>query len=180
MPKSSYLNYQKFLLGKDGGEGPEVPGWPSAIVGEVFVPIPLWAVTMMTLSESYHLPPLTSSHARQLVDTHDDTISLSASLIGPDRFLFKEGLEFVAEQSMRGSMLESVSGGAAGGLILVTSMTIRTDMYVQSLTFSANASRRETIDVSMTLAHLPRPGLLSQLLDIAAIGVGAALDFRAD
>lgn len=177
MPKSSYLNYQKVLLGKGGFD---TPGWPSAIVGEVFLPIPLWAVTMMTLNESYHLPPLTSSQSRQLVDTHDDTITLSASLIGPDRFLFKEGLEFVAEQSMRGSWLEGITKGATGGLVFITTMTIRTDMYVQSLSFSASASRRETLDLSMTLAHLPRPGMLSQYLDLAAIGLGAALDFRAD
>ena len=132
---------------------------------------------MMSISESYHLPPLTSSASRQLVDTHDDTISLTGSLIGWDRFIFKELLEIQAEQSMRGSFLEKTTMGKVGGLILITTMSIRTDMFVRSLSFSANSSRRDVIDVSISLAHLPRPGPLAQILDAAAVGVGTLMDF---
>jgi hypothetical protein len=59
---------------------------------------------------------------------------------------------------------------------LVTSATIRTDLAVQSLTFSISASRRETLDVTMRLAHLPRPGSLAKLLDLGSVGVGCLTD----
>ena len=176
MAKRSYLS--SFLEGDANGRAGVVPrSVPSAIIADGLLFAPLWAVTAMSISESYHLPPLASSAARQLVDTHDDTISLTAALIGWDRFIWKEYLELIAEQSMRGSMLERASGGQVGGLILVTSMTIRTDMYMQSLSFSANSQRRDVIDVSMTLAHMPRPGLLAQILDLGAVGVGTLMDF---
>jgi len=65
--------------------------------------------------------------------------------------------------------------GACVGLT-VTSLTIRTDIQVQSLSFSVNAAKREVIDVQMTLAHLPLPSLLGKLLDVASVGVGALAD----
>ncbi|PJR10711.1 hypothetical protein CEJ86_29065 [Sinorhizobium meliloti] len=150
---------------------------PSAVIADGFRFVPLWAVSSIAISESYHRPPLGSSFARQLVDTHDDTLTLSASLVGWDRFLWKEYLELVAEASLRGSMLERLSSGKAGGLILVTSITIRTDLYMQSLSFTASATRRDVIDVSMTLVHLPRPGFLAQVLDLSAVGVGTLTEF---
>ena len=176
MSKRSFLT--SFVQGDVNGQAGFLPASiPSAILADGPVIVPLWAVSMMSLSESYHLPPLTSAASRQLVDTHDDTITLTGALIGWDRFIFKELLEIQAEQSMRGSFLEKATFGKAGGLILITTMTIRTDIYVRSLTFTANASRRDVIDVSLTLAHLPRPGPLAQILDLAAVGVGTLMDF---
>jgi hypothetical protein len=107
---------------------------------------------------------------------HDDTLALSAVLVGHERFAWKLGLEQLAEASRRGSALSRFTGGRFGGLILITSLTIRTDIQVQSLSFSVSAARRETIDVSLTLAHLPLPSLLGKLLDVAAVGVGALAD----
>jgi hypothetical protein len=176
MARRSYLS--GFIEGNTNGMVGLVPrSLPSAVLADGLMFIPLWAVSSMSISESYHRPPIGSSLARQLVDTHDDTISLSASLVGWDRFIWKEYLEVVAEASLRGSMLERMSGGKAGGLILVTSMTIRTDLYMQALSLSASATRRDVIDVSMTLVHLPRPGLLSQVLDLTAVAVGTLGDF---
>lgn len=176
MPRRSYLS--GFLEGDVNGMVSAVPrSIPSAVLADGVLFIPLWAVSSLSVAESYHRPPLGSSFARQLVDTHDDTLTMSAALVGADRFLWKEYLEIVAESSLRGSMLEKMSGGKAGGLILVTSLTIRTDLYMQSLSFTASATRRDVIDVSMTLIHLPRPGLLSQALDLAAVGVGTLTEF---
>lgn len=176
MARRSYLS--GFVEGDANGMVGLVPrSIPSAVLADGLMFIPLWAVSSMAVSESYHRPPLGSSFARQLVDTHDDTLTLSAALVGWDRFLWKEYLEIIAESSLRGSMLEKMSGGKAGGLILVTSMTIRTDLYMQSLSFTASATRRDVIDVSMTLIHLPRPGLLAQVLDLAAVGVGTLTEF---
>ena len=81
----------------------------------------------------------------------------------------------MAESSKRGTKL-LVVGPKMNGLVLVTAMTIRTDMQVQSLTFSAAANRRETLDVQMTLAYMPSPGILGKLLDLGSILVSTLSD----
>src|SRR5687768_16900263 len=107
MPRASFLRFPM----------------PSAILADGPLIVPLFAVTSISLSESYHLPPIGSDAERVLVETHDDTISLSGALVGPDRFVWKVMLETVAEQSMRGSVLEVTTGGQVGGLILWTGLT---------------------------------------------------------
>jgi hypothetical protein len=151
---------------------------PSAIISDGVVTVPLWAVNTLSLSETYHLPPIGSSGAKAIVSTHDDTVSVSGVLVGDDRYVWKLALEGLAEASKRGSALAAMTGGLAGGLILVTSMTIRTDMQVQSLSFSASASKRDALDVSITLAHMPLPGALAKLLDIASLGVASLADWK--
>jgi hypothetical protein len=86
-------------------------------------------------------------------------------------------LETMADLSKRGTAIERLSRGKVSGLVLVTAMTIRTDMQIQSLTFTASAARRATLDVSMTLVHVPRPGVFPKVLDVAALQVGALADF---
>jgi hypothetical protein len=139
--------------------------------------VPLFAVTTISISETYHLPPIGSSQERVMVAAHDDTISLSGLLVGPQRFVFKFMLETMADLSKRGTAIERISGGTTSGLTLITSMTIRTDMQIQSLTFTASAARRDVLDVSVALAHVPRPGVLAKALDAARLGVGALADF---
>ncbi|MBZ4422788.1 hypothetical protein [Myxococcus sp. RHSTA-1-4] len=150
---------------------------PSAILSDGLVTLPLYAVSTVTLSQSYHLPPLASSGLRTAVGTHDDTLSLSGLLVGPERFRQKFELELLAESSRRGSVVEGLTGGAAGGLVLITSMTVRTDLQVQSLSFTSSAARRDVLDVSMTLVHMPRPGITGRLLEVASLGVRALADF---
>lgn len=149
---------------------------PSAILADGPLIVPLFAVTSLSLAESYHLPPIGSDERRVLVETHDDTITLSAALIGPQRHLSKFVLETLAEQSMRGSMLDQLTSGQVGGLVLWTGLTVRTDIYVRSLTFNVTAARRDAIDVSLTLEHLPRPGAAAKVLDFAATAVSSLID----
>jgi phage protein U len=151
-------------------------GPPSAVLSDGVTTIPLYAVNQITLAESYHLPAIGSSTARAAVGTHDDSVSLSGVLIGDERFALKFSLETLAETSKRGSALEAVSGGAVSGLVLITGLTVRTDMQVQSLSFTASAGRRDVIDVSMTLQYMPRPGIVAKLLDVANLGVQAMRD----
>jgi hypothetical protein len=149
---------------------------PSAVLADPPLVVPLFAVTSMSLTEAYHLPPIGSSKQRMIVAAHDDTISLNALLVGRERFTLKFLLETMANLSKRGTITERVFRGAVSGLTLVTSMTIRTDLQIQSLTFGASATRREAIDVSMSLVHVPRPGVLAKVLDVASLGVGALGD----
>ena len=150
---------------------------PSAVLSDGAVVVPLFAVSTMTLSETYHLPPISSSKQRMVVAAHDDSITLSALLIGPTRFALKFALETMADLSKRGTVIERVTRGKVSGLVLVTAMTIRTDMQINSLSFTASAAKRGALDVSMALVHVPRPGVLAKVLDIASLGVGALADF---
>jgi|SRR5690349_7371663 len=150
---------------------------PSAIISDGVIPIPIWAVTQMTLSESYHLPAIGSTGAKAIVSTHDDTVSLSGILVGPERYTWKLALETMAESSKRGSALSAMTGGAVGGLILITSMTIRTDMQVQTLSFGSSASKRDVLDLSISLVYMPKPSALGKLLDVASLAVGGLADF---
>jgi hypothetical protein len=150
---------------------------PSAVLSDGLLTVPLYAVTTLSLNETFSLPPIGSTGVRTVVATHDDTLSLNALLVGPERFVWKVQLETLAEVSKRGSTLAALSSGRFSGLILVTSLTIRTDIQVQSLGFSMNATRRDVIEATLSLAHLPLPGSAGLLFDKARLGVAALADF---
>ena len=157
----------------------DVSGAPSAIISDGLVTIPLYAVSQINLTESYHLPAIGTSTMRATVATHDDTISLSGLLVGDERYALKFALETLAESSKLGTALERISQGAVSGLVLISGMTVRTDLQIQSLTFTEQAQRRDVIDVSISLVYMPRPGVLAKLLDLASLGVGSLVDFGA-
>lgn len=149
---------------------------PSAVLFDGVVLVPLWAVTQFSIDSSYFVPQIGGTRRRIAVVSHDDTLSLSAVLLGPLRFAWKVALENLAESSRQGTALSRVAGGSVSGLVLVSTATIRVDLAMQSLTFSQSAGRRDALDVSMRLLHLPRPGSLAKLLDVSSIGVGALTD----
>jgi hypothetical protein len=152
---------------------------PSAVISDGILTVPLWAVTSMQLNETYQLPAIGSTTARAVVAVHDDTITLTGVLLGPERFAWKLALEHLAETSRRGSALGAFTSGRVGGLVLVTSMTIRTDLQVKTLSFTASAAKREVLDVSIALAHMPLPGSLAKLLDVGSFGVSVLADWAA-
>jgi hypothetical protein len=152
-------------------------GRPSAIISDGFTSVPVYGVTSLTLSESYHLPPIGSSGLKAIVSTHDDSVALSGMLLGPDRFTRKLELENLADVGRRGSAFALVTQGRVTGLILVTAMTIRTDVQIQSLSFGASAARRDTLDVSISLEQMPVPGQLGALFDSARLSVAALRDW---
>lgn len=149
---------------------------PSAILTDGLLPIPLFVVTRMSLSETYALPPVGSRGFRAAVDNSEDTVSLAALLVGPQRFAWKQGLELLADFSRRGGALSRWTGGAVGGLILVTAMTVRLDMQVTEMTFTASAQRRDTIEVNINLRHVPQPGPLNMLIDVGHAAVMSLTD----
>jgi hypothetical protein len=161
---------------------------PSALIwdgGLLFVP--LWAVSEISLEQSFHLPPIGSSSMRAIAPVQDTTMRLRGLLVGPERFAWKLALEMAAEAAQRGSAAAAITGPiasaasapglAVSGLVVATSMTIRTDMQVKQLTFTATSNRRETLDVAISLEHLPRPSPMGKLLDVASLGLGALADF---
>lgn len=152
---------------------------PSAVLSDGLTTVPLWAVTALSLEESYILPPIGSSAAKAVVADHDDVVTLSGVLVGPQRAQHKLALEGLAEAGVRGSVLNAVTSGRVTGLVLVTALTIRADMQVRNLSFSVSPARRDVIDVGLTLAHMPPPGGLGRLLDLTSLGVAALSDWEA-
>jgi hypothetical protein len=151
---------------------------PSAVLADPPVLfVPLFAVTAIALTETFYLPPLGVGRQRMVVPAHDDTITLSALLIGPLRYTWKYMLETMADLSKRGGALESIAKGRVGGLVLLTSMALRTDMQIQSLSFSSNTTRRDVVETSITMVHVPRPNSVSRVLEMASVAVGALADY---
>ncbi len=161
---------------------------PSALIWDgALLFVPLWAVSEISLEQSFHLPPIGSTSMRAIAPVQDTTMRLRGLLVGPERFAWKLALEMAAEAAQRGSAAAAITGAiasaasapglAVGGLVVATSMTIRTDMQVKQLTFTATSARRETLDVAISLEHLPRPSPLGKLLDVASLGLGALADF---
>jgi hypothetical protein len=151
---------------------------PSAIISDGIITIPIWAVTSIGLSETYQLPPIGSSGAKAIVADHDDTVTLAGVLVGPERYSWKLSLETLADVGKRGSSIGAFTGGKVSGLILVTSMTIRTDMQIQSLSFTATSLKRDALDVSIQMAFMPLPGALAKLLDAASLAIGGLADWK--
>jgi hypothetical protein len=149
---------------------------PSAVLFDGFIPVPLWAVTQLSVASTYSVPAIGGTSRRVALPAHDDTIALSAVLIGPLRLEWKTALENIAEASRFGTVLSPKAGGIGTGLVLVSAATVRTNLAVQSMSFSFTAARRDTIDVAMSLVHLPPPGSFSRLIDVASIGVGVLTD----
>lgn len=149
---------------------------PSAVLFDGYLPVPLWAVSSMSIEASYALPQVGGGTQRVALPAHDDSISLTAVLLGPERFAWKTALENAAEASRFGTALSPKRAGLGSGLALVTAATIRTNLAVQSLSFSLTAARQDTIDVTMRLLHLPPPGSRARLLDTASLAVGALAD----
>lgn len=152
-------------------------GVPSAILSDGLVAIPLYAVSQIVVSEAFHLPAIGATSVRSSVATHDDTVTMSGTLIGPERYALKFSLEKLAESSKLGTALEGLTASAVSGLVLITGITVRTDMQIQSLSFTVAATRREVIDVSIHLVHMPRPGRANALLDLGNLAVRSLRDF---
>ena len=150
--------------------------WSGFLSDGGFLNLPLAVVSQMKLTETYTLPPVGTTAMKAVVDVHDDTIELTVALVGPERYALKLLLETMAESSKRGSALATYSGGKLTGLVLITSMTIRTDLQVKSLVFTASAARRDALDVVITLAYMPLPGAFRKLLDVGAVGLGVLAD----
>lgn len=138
----------------------DAPLRPSAILFDGWWPIPLFAVQQLSLTSKYSLPEIGHSGLRAIVDNSDDDVSLGALLIGDLRFLFKQFLELWADSSARGN-----------GLTLVSTLTVKLDMRITSLRFAVNARRRDAIEVTIVLKHVPRPGPIDLLVDALATSI---------
>ena len=148
--------------------GPNVP----VLVGVV----PLTYVQSMTLTEGYRIERIMGSRFSQATQPTAKTITIEAVLLGPERLLVKKALEALALTSRA---LAAVAAPllAVTGIPVVSGLTISLDMQITDLRFTQSVQKRDALDVSITLTHVPRSSLTALLGELAdlALAAGTAL-----
>lgn len=141
----------------------------SVLLGDV----PLFAVSRISLSESYALPSVGDKGLSQSTSKITRSVQIEAALIGDERHQARLALEMMADLSRtlpRPSSLLS-------GIPMVAGLTTLLDMQIESLNFSQSAEEKDVFTVSISLKHCPYPGrmaALSAVTNAAAAIVGTA------
>ena len=141
----------------------------SVLIGTV----PLFAVTQISLSEQYALPPVGDKGLSQSTSKITRTVQIQAALLGADGPVTRLALEMMADLSKTLPLASSL----ISGIPLVSGLTTLMDMQIESLSFSQTAEEKGVYTVSISLKHCPRPGLmalLSNVTNAAGAIVGAA------
>ncbi|KUM98991.1 hypothetical protein AQI95_41020 [Streptomyces yokosukanensis] len=138
--------------------------------------VPLFTVTSLTLNEGYQVARIAGSSLAQLVSPSTRTITVEAVLVGRTRLLVKKGLEALALTS-RALAPAAAPAMNLAGIPVVCGMTISLDMQITALRFTQSNQKRDALDVSITLEHVPRSSVtavLGEALDLAlAAGMAA-------
>jgi hypothetical protein len=141
----------------------------SVLIGAV----PLFAVTRITLSENYELPPVGDRGLSQSTGKITRSIQVDATLIGDERHLIRLGLEAMADLSKTLPALTSL----VSGIPVVAGLTTLLDCQISSLSFSQSSDEKDVFTASISIKHCPRPGisaLISEATNAATAIVGAA------
>jgi hypothetical protein len=134
--------------------------------------VPLYNVQTFTLSEGYKIQKIAGSKFSQAIAPSNKTISIDAVLVGKTRMLHKKALEVMALTSRL--MVSALAPGLKiTGIPVVAGMTISLDMQITDLRFTQSTQKRDAIDVSISLLHVPRFSLLSVLGEVADIALAA-------
>jgi hypothetical protein len=134
--------------------------------------LPLLHVQSMTLSEGYRIERVAGSKFSQAVGPTAKRITIEAMLLGPERLMMKKALETMALTS-RLLVAMAAPGLKASGLPVVSGMTVSLDMQITDLRFVQSISKREALDVSITLEHVPRASLTAILGEVADLALAA-------
>lgn len=140
-------------------------------------PVPLLYVQSMTMSEGYQIARIAGSKFMQALAPTTKSIAIEAMLIGPERLALKKALEALALTS-RVLVAATAPALAVSGIPVVSGLTISLDMQITSLRFSQSAQKRDALDVSITLEHVPRSALsliAGEVADLALAAGSAAL-----
>jgi hypothetical protein len=140
-------------------------------------PVLLYYVQTMTVTEGYRIERIAGSSFSQAIAPTTKTISIDAVLPGPTRLRVKKELEVLALAS-RVLVAAAAPAMALAGIPVVSGLTISLNMQISDLRFTANVQRRDTLDVAMTLTHVPRSSaseIASEIADMRlAAGTGLA------
>ncbi|MFJ5695989.1 hypothetical protein ACIP9X_19350 [Arthrobacter sp. NPDC093125] len=146
-------------------------GNPPVLVGSV----PLFHVQSMTMNQGYRIERIMGSRWSQATQPTVKTIAIEAVLIGPERLLVKKALEAMALTSRALAAAAAPLLGVAG-IPVVSGMTISLDMQITDLRITHSTTKREALDVSLSLQHVPRSNLSALAGEVAdmALAVGTA------
>ncbi|MER7181197.1 hypothetical protein ABT404_17230 [Streptomyces hyaluromycini] len=138
-------------------------------------PVQLLYVQSMTVNEGYRVERIMGSRFSQATQPTNKTIAIEAVLLGPQRLEQKKALEALA-LTARLLVAAAPEGGSAFGIPVVSGLTISLDMQVTDLRFTQGVTKRDALDVSITLQQVPRPSLTAVLGEVAdlSLAVGSA------
>lgn len=142
---------------------------PPVLVGAV----PLFHVQSMTMSQGYRIERIMGSRWSQATQPTVKTIAIEAVLVGPDRLLTKKALEAMALTS-RALAAAAAPLLAVTGIPVVSGMTISLDMQITDLRITHSTMKREALDVSLSLQHVPRSNLSALAGEAADIALAVA------
>ena len=138
-------------------------------------PVQLLYVQSMTINEGYRIERIMGSRFSQATQPTNKTIAIEAVLLGPQRLEQKKALEAIALTS-RLLVAAAAAGLATTGIAVVSGLTISLDMQITGLRFTQSATKRDALDVSITLEQFLRSSLTAVLGEVAdlALAVGSA------
>lgn len=134
--------------------------------------VPLFYVQSMHISEGYRIARIAESKFSQATAPTTKTIGIEAMLIGPRRLQLKKALEIMALSS-RLLVAAAAPALAVTGIPVVSGLTISLDMQITELRFSQSVQKRDALDVSITLQHVPRSSLTAILSEVADLRLAA-------
>jgi hypothetical protein len=138
--------------------------------------VPLLYVSNIDMTEGYRIERIAKSRWSQAISPTTQKITIQAVLIGKSRMLLKKALEAEALVS-RALVAAEAPLLKTTGIPVISGFTISTDMQITDLHFTQSSAKRDTLDVGLTLEHVPRSNLtelIGEGLDLAlAVGTAA-------
>jgi len=138
--------------------------------------VPLLYVQAISVTEGYRIERIAGSSFAQALAPTAKTIAVEAILLGPRRLSLKKQLEALALAS-RVLVAATAPLLRASGIPVVSGLTISLDMQITDLRFQQSAQKRDAIDVSITLLHVPRSSVSTVLGEVADLALAAGLPF---
>ena len=143
---------------------------PPVMVGTV----PLLYVQSLSMSEGYRIERIAASAFSQALAPTTKTIAIEAVLPGPNRLVLKKELEALALVS-RVLVAATAPLLAAAGIPVVSGLTVSLDMQITDLRFTQTVGKRDALDVSLTLQHVPRSSLTAILGEVADLRLAGGI-----
>ncbi|MFD7297825.1 hypothetical protein ACFV9W_31455 [Streptomyces sp. NPDC059897] len=134
--------------------------------------VQLFHVQSMTLNQGYRIERIMGSRWSQATQPSVKTLAIEAVLIGPDRLRVKKELEAMALVS-RALAAAAAPRLAVSGIPVVSGLTVSLDMQITDLRITQSANRKETLDVALSLQHVPRSNLSALVGELADIALAA-------
>ncbi|MBF6328324.1 hypothetical protein [Nocardia transvalensis] len=139
-------------------------------------PVPLLYVQSISMTEGYRIQRIADSKFSQALAPTRKAIAVEAMLLGPDRLVLKKALEVLALNS-RLLVAATAKTLALTGIPVVCGFTISLDMQITDLRFTQSVQKRDALDVSISLEHVPRStptALAGEIADLA-LAAGTAV-----